>query len=79
MNAVFKVWTLAEVAAMTTGAERAFDPKRLPWTWRFALGVRVPNPTRPGPDVAKMDAVFSVATLAEVLAFTTGAERALDV
>jgi hypothetical protein len=78
MDAVFKAWTLAEVAAMTTGAVRAFDPKRLPWTWRFALGARVPNPTRPGPEVAKMDAVFRVATLAEVLAFTTGAERAFD-
>jgi hypothetical protein len=32
MDAVFKAWTLAEVAAMTTGAERAFEARRFPWT-----------------------------------------------
>jgi hypothetical protein len=78
MDAVFRVPTLAEVLAMITGAEREFEPKTLPWTWRFALGVESPTPTRPGPDVAKMDAVLRVPTLAEVVAKTFGAVMAFE-
>ena len=78
MDSVFRVEMLAEVAAKTLGAVRAFEPKRFPATWRFAVGASVLTPTRPGPDVAKMDAVFRAELLAEVLALTTGAERAFD-
>jgi hypothetical protein len=32
---------------------RAFDANTLPMTWRFAVGARVPNPTRPEPLVTR--------------------------
>jgi hypothetical protein len=78
MDAVFRAEMLADVLAFTTGAVRALEPKRFPATWRFALGAESPTPTRPGPDVAKMDAVLRVPTLAEAVARTTGAVMAFE-
>ena len=67
----FMVATFATLAR-TTGVVRAFDPKTFPATWRFDPGVKSPTPTKPGPDVAKMDAVLRAPTLADVLTMTTG-------
>jgi hypothetical protein len=63
---------LAERVAKTFGAWRAFAANRLPTTCKLAFDVRVPTPTIPGPDVAKMDTVFKVWMFAETEALTTG-------
>jgi hypothetical protein len=76
MPKMFEVAAFSDVVAKTFGACRAFDAKTLPWTWRVALGVRVPTPVRPeGPKMPKM---LEVAAFREVVANTTGAEILVD-
>jgi hypothetical protein len=73
---MLEVAAFKDVEANTTGAVRAFDAKRLPWTWRVEPGVKVPTPVRPtGPKIPRM---LDAAAFKDVEANTTGAVMAFD-